>query len=46
MERCQRDSGGASAGWVTGDRGQGPGESLTVMEVCFSPSLCLLMGMR
>lgn len=46
MERCQHDSGGASAGLVAGGRGQEPGESLTVMEVSFSPSLCLLMGIR
>lgn len=41
-----RDSGGASAGSVTGGRGQGTGESLTVTEVSFSPRLCALMGMR
>lgn len=37
MECCQRDSGGASAGSVTGGRGQGTGESLTVTEVLLSP---------
>lgn len=46
MECCQRGSGGASAGSVTGGRGQGTGESLTVTEVSLSPSLCPLMGMR
>lgn len=46
MKHCPCDSGGASAGSVTGGRGQGLRESLTVTEVSFSLSLCSLMGIK